>query len=383
MKLFKALLSELKKIFTDRNSVVMLFIAPVLLTFFIGGVYYNTYINDIPVVIYDKDDSSMSRRIVQLFEEDDRFRVSEYTDSQEGLKLALDNGRAMMGIYIPENFSKDIARSRQTGVLAFINGTNLVISNNAYAQAATIIRTVSASAVVKLLEAKGIQETKAISLAIPFDYQERMLYDPQQAYGNYLLFGFIAVFVQQMFLSGFGFSILKDRKRLAEGNPVAGLLPKFISCLLCLAVSIPVSVLIADRFFGVAVRGSIPAAFVLTVLFMAALSCQSILIACFTGDKVKYAQVCLMLSLPTFISAGYIWPLDQMPYPLVVVLKFLWPLNNFARPFDEVLFKGLPFTALKGNLLELLIYFAFWFPVSILLFRRMLLKKDEKCASIS
>ena len=59
-----------------------------------------------------------------------------------------------------------------------------------------------------------------------------------------------------------------------------------------------------------------------------------------------------------------------MPQAVTVLIKLFWPLINFARPFDEVLVKGLAFEAVKGSIIQMLAYTALWFPISVAVFKR-------------
>ena len=102
------------------------------------------------------------------------------------------------------------------------------------------------------------------------------------------------------------------------------------------------------------------------LLYSFAISGPAIFIAAVVKDKLKYIQLAYMLSLPTFISCGYIWPLSQMPNILVWIIKCAWPLIFFAKPFDELLFKGIfPSQAFIG----LLIFTAIWLPISLIFFK--------------
>ncbi|MCX7711913.1 MAG: ABC transporter permease [Clostridia bacterium] len=370
MAFLKSLLKEIRDNINDFTIMILLVAGPIALTVIFGGAYFNTYVEDMPIAILDNDNSSMSRMMVQQFEESDRFVIQYRVDSEAQLKELLDSGKIIMGLCIPQNFSNDVKTLKSSEVLVIVNGTNIVTGNNSFAQASTIIQTIAAGVQIKTVEAKGIPAQVAKDMVMSFKFDDRMLYDPRNKYLNYLIFGYIAVFLQQVMLSGLGFSILRDAKEVAAKNTLGKVGLKFLACAVFALTSTFAAIEIAVKFFGVPLKGSILAALLLASIFSISIVGPVLIIAALTGEKLKYAQISFMLSLPAFITCGYVWPLDQMPSSLVLAVKLLWPLASFARSFDELLIKGFPMSSLKGDMLSMMIYTIFWLPIAIFIFKK-------------
>lgn len=365
MRFARSLLQELCYTLKSKDVIIMLILGPVLLTVLFGGTYMNTYVDDIPIVVFDEDNSSLSRTIIQHFDENERFRVAALVDSTEDMEKIVDSGEVSMGVCIPSNFYADVLKGASSQVLIIVDGSNLIIGNNSYAAAANIIQTIAAGAGIKRLEGRGMLEDTAKSMANPFLFTDRMLYNPKLSYLNYLLLGYIAVFLQQVMLSGVGIQMLNGGYSIAGASIARSVLLKILACATYALISVAGAIGVAAWIFHVKIRGSVLLALVFCLLFAFAISGPAILIAAITKDKLKYMQISYMLSLPSFISCGYVWPQDQMPQVLVILLKCFWPLFNFARPFNELLFKGVfPGEAIQG----LLIYTLVWLPAAVLLF---------------
>lgn len=365
MMFIRSLLHELCYTLKSKDVIIMLALGPVILTLLFGGTYMNTYVDDIPIAVLDEDNSSLSRAIVQQFDENERFNVTVLANNKEELKEKVDSGEVCMGVCIPSHFYGDVARGVSSQVLIIVDGANLIVGNNSYAAAANIIQTIAAGAGIKRLEAGGVLEDTAKSMANPFMFTDRMLYNPKLSYLNYLLLGYIAVFLQQVMLSGVGIQMIKDGYSIAGASIARSVLLKILACAFYALLSVAGAIGAAALVFHVNIRGSIPVAMVFCLLYAFAISGPAILIAAITKDKLKYIQIAYMLSLPSFISCGYIWPQDQMPQALVVLLKCLWPLFNFAKPFSELLIKGVfSAEAVKG----LAIYTMVWLPAAVLFF---------------
>lgn len=375
MTFLKALLRELKAVLTSRDVIILLAIGPVALTLIFGGTYINTYVDDIPIAVLDEDHSGLSRMIIQQFEENERFTVKTLVDNTEEMKRLVNSREVFMGICIPAGFSGDVTRGASSDVLIIVDGSNMVIGNNSYAAASTIIQTIAAGAGIKRLEADGLVGQEAMNMANPFSFTDRMLYNPKLSYMNYLLLGYISVFLQQVMLSGVGIRMIKDGGSSQGAAIIRTALLKILSCVFYAMLSVTAAIFVAEKVFYVDIRGSIPLALAYCLLYAFAISGPAILIAAIVKDKLKFIQVAYMLSLPTFISCGYIWPLDQMPTVMVYLIKALWPLINFARPFDELLFKGI-FPA--EGMIGLALYTLVWLPIALVVFNYRFKSRDAK-----
>jgi len=375
MGFIKALFRELRYTIRSRDVIIMLALGPVILTLLFGGTYTNTYVDDIPVAVLDEDGSGLSRSIIQHFEENERFRVAAVVENTEEMKELVESGYVSMGICIPPDFYGDIARGVSSQILIIVDGANLVVGNNSYSAAAGIIQTIAAGAGIKRVEAKGALENTAKSMINPFMFNDRMLYNPKLSYLNYLLLGYVAVFLQQVMLSGVGIQMIKDGQSIAGVSIVRSVLLKILACAFYALLSVAAAIGAAAYLFHVDIRGSVPAALAYCLLYAFAISGPAIFIAAIVKDKLKYMQLSYMLSLPSFISCGYIWPQDQMPQLLVILLKCFWPLINFARPFDLLLYKGV--FSLEA-FLGLVVYTMVWLPAAIWFFNYRYRKYAEE-----
>ncbi|WP_066505433.1 ABC transporter permease [Abyssisolibacter fermentans] len=376
MSFLKMIFKDLKIALFEKDIMLLLVIAPIFLTLLFGGVYMNSYIEDIPVAILDEDNTSLSRMIVQQFNDDDKFNVTYHVDSRDELKELIDSRKIHMGVYVPPNFSKDVMTLKSSEVMILVDGSNMVIGNNAYAQAVSIIQTISAGTQIKLIEAKGIVPNQSYNVAMPFQFADRMLYDPKMTYMNYLIIGFIGVFLQQIMMSSVGISIVRNGEDIASKKTFIKLLSKIIALSIYALSSISLSIYLANRVFNAPIHGSMMVAILMSLVFIFAISCPAIILASIIKDRLKFAQISFMLSLPTFACSGYLWTIDQLPEPMVIVSKILWPLIYYVRSFDEVIIKGLSFEIVKGNIIQMLIYILVWMPIAIFILKKRYKSKE-------
>lgn len=380
--LLKYIREELKFISKQTGLILLLFTGIPFLTLWFAGAYYTDYVYDVPIAVLDEDNSELSRTITEHFDSNERFQVKYHVSNKNELQEYLDTQKVYMGLYIPQDLNNKILSGETTPVLILTNGTNIVIGNNVYASAATIVQTISAGAGIKIISSKGsLPQSTATSIELPFQFTDRMLYDPQLTYMNYLIYGFVAIFFQQLMLSGLATLILRNPEETAQNHTIHRLTAKIIAAAGSLMLVSAGSMLFIHKKFHVIFTGNVWLAFFLSVLFAIAISCPAILLCAITKNKTKFSQISYMLSLPTFLTCGYVWPTDQMPYLLSLVIKLIWPLIYFARTFDEIIVKNLPWEAVKPNALCLIVYSIVFIPMSILIFKKRFTKSEKETIS--
>ena len=371
MTYLKSLGREISESTKKIGIMILLFVGFPFLSMWFAGAYYCEYVDDVAIAVLDEDNSSLSRQIIQYFDDNERFTVAYHLSDRETLQKLIDERKVYMGLYIPDHLSDNIKTGTQSQVLILTDGTNVIVGNNIYAGAASIVQSVSAGASIQVLEGKGgMLEDMANNTALTFGFEERMLYDSKMTYMNYLIYGVMAVFLQQLMLSSMATMLSRNPEEVAKEHTFAQIFAKITFAGGILLASASFSVFLIHKKFNLIYNGSIVVALLMSILFVIAISIPGILLFSITKKKTRFTQVAYMLSLPTFLTCGYVWPVDQMPVLLANVVRVVWPLMNYARTFDEVMIKGLPFEVVQGNLLGLLLYIIVGMPLAIYVFKR-------------
>lgn len=361
---------EFRSIFKYKGMMILLFIGPIFLTLFFGGVYYNDYVKDIPIAILDEDGSTLSNLVGSYFLSNERFEVTNYPATRAELERLIDDGDVLMGICIPKGFESKVSTYQSSQILAITDGTNIVMANNAIAQATLITQSISAGIEMKLIQGKGVSPKIAQDMALVYNVGERMLFDPKMTYMNYLMICFLAVFVQQLMLSAMGSTFIRDNEYINSGNVLSKVLAAVSACFVGILPAVTICIVILRKLFHVPMIGNIGTVLLMTVVFLVALTGPSLLIASMTKDRIKYSQIEFMLSLPTFCSCGGVWPVDQMPRLLEILIRACWPVINYAKVVQEVLIKGMDFSATIPNILQMVLFAMVWLPVGIFFYKK-------------
>ena len=361
---------EFLSMFKYKGLLVLLFIDPIFLTLYFGGVYYNDYVKDIPIAILDEDNSSMSHLIGNYFLSNERFTITQYPSSRDELKNLIDHSEVHMGLIIPKGFESKVTTFESSQILAILDNSNIVVSNNALAQASLITQSISAGVEMKLIQGKGLSPKMAESIALVYNVGERMLFDPKMTYMNYLIICFLAVITQQLLLSAMGSTFIRDREYLSKGNVLAKVIGTNNAFIAGIMPALIISMIILKTLFRVKMVGSLITVIIMTLLFALALIGPSLIIASLTKDRIKYSQFAFMLSVPTFLTSGCMWPVSQMPKLLEVIIRMFWPLINYAKLVQEILVKGMSFQTVIPNIAQMIVFTVVWLPIGVLFYKK-------------
>jgi ABC-2 type transport system permease protein len=345
-------LIELKKFFSKPKSFVFLVLGPIALTILFGSVYLNDYLNNIPMAILDLDNTEFSRSIVEKFENDSRYSINYYPNNDTELKELFDKRLVSSGLYMPKNFENDMKSKKGTNAALFIDGTNIAIGNNGIATGTEILNTINGGITIKFLEAEDLPPTLATNYAKIFQINSRTLWDPKLSYKSYVMPGLVLVIVQQLFLSVFVINYISDRKNLFG---------KAIVHIFFGMVAYFSSMLIIKNVFNIHMMGSIFVATIVVGIYLITLLGIAMTIGAFLRDKVKATQFCMMMSMPTFFMAGYIWPIFKMPVLLSGFMKLIWPLIYMVSPLRDFVLKGFFPKNFSITFVEMLIFGLIWF----------------------
>lgn len=369
--------AELKKFLTNPKTLLVLVLLPLLFTFIMGGVYVKTYLYDIPLVVLDSDNSSLSRTIVGEFASNPYFKVIGYVQSYRELEELVQAREAYAGLVMPEDFAKDVKEGKAPKSLFIVDGTNLVIGNSALARGAEILNTFTAGTQLKVLQSQGMVPVMAEKTVQSFSFLDRILYDPRLSYIGYLFVGILGIFVQQTYLAVMVPELVTEKEELAgQGGLTKIAVKSFVKGVLSF-VTFAVCLFLASSVFNLPVRGELGYVLVLVAIFIFNLTVPALLISAFTRDVLKGSQICMFLSVPTLLTAGYVWPEYMMPEPLIIGVKLFWPLIYYAGPARDVLVKGVPFHVIWPYVWQGLLYGIIWIPLAVAVYKKRLQVSQE------
>lgn len=375
----------LRLIARDKKNIISLSIGLIITVVFVCFIFSKIYVENIPFGIVDMDNSSLSRTIIQQLKNSPGLNINYYTDSEAQLQQAIKEKRVSGGIVIPKDFNKDAIKMKSPTLALLIDETNMVVGNNIYAYASTVIGTVNAGFQLKVFEGKNMLPDTAKKVITSFSYGERILYDSQLSYMRYLMYTLLPYLIQGTFLMTFLVpALVKNRKKLNLVNirSKAGLRniiilsARILIMIFVTILSSFIGLCILDKYFGLPLRGNVLEYCALMFVFLLNITAMGFFFAAFIDNMIYFVQFFSMINIVTFLTSGVPFPEYMMPDGLNRIIKALWPFMNVALQFKCLNLKGIGWEIILPYIKNGLIYSLVWFPIGIgLYFTRIELHK--------
>lgn len=383
LKIGDVIQEEWRNILKDRRLFAILFIVPLMYTMLFGYLYTNQRLTEIPTIIFDGDDSQLSRQIVQSFDQTETFQVNRRALSEPEIEQAIERGEARVGIIIPNDFSARLKHGENVPILTFIDGSNMLFSNAATRAANQVVTTIGYSASSMKLKQQGLQEEQISSTFSPVPFRSRILYNPTFNYNDFLVYGLIGAILQQVLLLGVALTVTREKEqgtwnRFAQwrGVPWRIAYAKTAPYFLIGMVNNVTAFGIALYLFHLPFRGLIVPTIALAACFAIALLGLGYFTSMFSGNQLGATQTAMLVAVPSFLLSGFTWPFEAMPHALYVLGHAL-PLTYFLDGVREIFIKGHGFETMWRDCVALLLTGAITFFAAFLLTPLFLKEKQE------
>lgn len=334
---------EFRRMFIEDGTAACFFIGiPLAYLLLFGILYQGNTVNYIPTVVFDQDQTALSRNLVQAFDDSERFQVVAYVATQEELERYIGEKKAQVSISIPVNFARDIKKGLSAPLLFEVNGSNIIFANTAISAAQDLIGKVYPEIAKTLIEVAGMPPGESYHRANPVEVGIRVLNNPTFGYTNFLLIGLGVYALQLGIMLTVGPLVNREYKQLTVWKGTATsviLLGKMLVYWICGLIVFIAYALICFYLFHLPFHGTvvnllwIGSSYVFTV---AALGC---LIGTIAPDEVFAAILPLLYIMPSLLFSGYIWPQTTMN-TFGLVFSLLVPVGYAADNMRDLMLNG-------------------------------------------
>ena len=327
----------------DPRRLIFLFGAALAYMALFYLLYSPNIVKNIPVTICDEDDSVISREIVKRIGDNDFFHEPVMAATQEEVLEDLHEQRAVLGVVIPRDFSKEILRGRSQTLLLALDGTNLMPVSTSVREMENLLAVYGNElAAQNVAQRTGLDRSRAHRKTEPFRVTTRMLGNPIQGYAWFFLIGLgIAAFQQGQFFAT-GSSMFQDDPEGRRGIPPALLyVQKLVFYTVAAFFSYSMALGAMTQVADIPRKAPLSVLLLLGLVFSFALTALGLWFASLFSSEYHFVQCSLIYPVVGFILAGYTWPLAAMPAPLQIAAHFL-PQTWFMEPFRQCLLLGVP-----------------------------------------
>jgi ABC-type multidrug transport system permease subunit len=340
---------ELLHLRRDPATLVMALMIPVIqLTIF--GFAIDFDVRYIPTVVVDLDRTRESRAYLDTLRNTHYLQVVRYLETPAEAEDALRRGSARVAVIVPPDFGRRAtprdspfhapAGREPASVRVLIDG-----SDNQIATRARLAFMPAPAAV-----APGGVEARV-----------NILFNPDMRSETFIIPGLIGVILQLVTVSLTSFSLVREREQgtleQLMVSPVGrlGLMLGKLAPYSLLAMLEMVAVLILCRIlFDVRVVGSLPLLLLLSLPFIVATLALGLLISTIAQNQAQALQMTLLITLPSILMSGFVFPRDTMPGPLYLISQAI-PVTFFLEILRGLVVRGAGLADLWPSVLALLL----------------------------
>lgn len=364
---------EVIHILRDPRTLSLVIIMPVMMLVLLGYAV-SADVENIPLAVADLSKTDASRRFVQRFEASGYFVITHSVDSEEEVIRLIDEGITRSGLFIPEDFGREVTTGGSSPFVVYVDGSNPTVAQTAQLAAETISQAASQEILVQQLSGASLGQ----GLELPIDARWRFLYNPNMRRMDFMIPGLVAVILQIQTLLLTAFAIVREREQgtleqlivtpIKSWELMLGkILPYVVVALLNVAMTVGVGYI----WFGVEVAGSITLLFILSLVFLLGSLGLGVLISNVSRTQMQAMYLASFIMMPSFILSGLLFPRDNMPW-LAYYASFLLPVTYFLEIVRGIILKGIGLASLWPWVWPMVLFSVVVFFLSVILFRKRL-----------
>ncbi|ABL00504.1 ABC transporter permease [Pelobacter propionicus] len=313
---------EFIHVLRDPRSLMMGIGMPMILLFLFG--YALTMdVERVPLAVWDQANSVESRELVSRFSGSRYFDLRITTDNYRMIEEAIDRRQALIALVIPPDFSRRLSRGETAVVQAIVDGSdpNTATIALGYADATALVYSRQIAMEQLLRAGTSLDRIPALDLT------PRVWFNSDMTSRNFIFPGLIAVV---MMIMGAILTSLCMAREWESGTmeqliatpvtPLELIMGKLAPYFCIGILDLILCVGVGQFVFQVPLRGSLWLLTPLAMLFLFGALSFGILLSIITKSQLLASQLALVTTvLPAFLLSGFIFPIENMPFPIRVV----------------------------------------------------------------
>lgn len=349
MKQFGALVKkEFYHILRDRRTLLILLGMPVVQIILFGFALTNEVKNARVLVLdYAKDMASAS--ITNQIDASRYFDVLEHATTYHQLESAFKRGSVKLAVVFPVGFNNDLLHVNKAQIQLIADASDPNTAN-------TLVN--YASAIILDYQDRIINERR---LPYTINTEMRMLYNPQMKGAYTFVPGVMAMVLMLVCTMMTAITIVREKESgtmeillVSPVRPLKVVMAKAVPYLLLSMVNIASILLLSVFVLDVPINGSLFLLVTESLLFTLTCLALGLLVSSATDSQQTAMFISLVgLFLPTIMLSGFMFPIENMPFPLQVMAHVI-PAKWFYDIVTSVMIKGLSLGAVWKETLILM-----------------------------
>jgi ABC-2 type transport system permease protein len=354
---------EMLHILRDTRSLIAAIVQP-LMMLMLFSYALSLDVDRIPTVVFDQDRSPQSNALIQDFLGSRYFDVVEVAESYQPIERAMDQRRALLGLIVPPDYSRNLLEGKEAEVQLLLDGSDSNTAQIGLGYAEGIVQLHAR----RIRDIAQIQKTGA-AIAPPVDARVRVWYNPDLVSRNYIVPGLIAVIIMIIAAMLTSLTIAREWENgtmeqllSTPVRPAEVALGKLAAFYVLGLLDMAIALFVGLYVFHVPFKGSVGLLVFSSCVYLFGALGWGIFVSAVNRTQLGAFQLGAFTSfLPAFLLSGFIWAIANMPAVIQFVALFV-PARYFINIIKGVFLKGIGLQVLWFDLLLLVAYgiFVFW-----------------------
>lgn len=338
-------IKELAQFRRDRLTLALAFVLP-FLTLLIFGFAIRLEAKDIPLVVQDFDRSNLSQRYTERLFATHQFTPAFWSGDAE---LALDRGIAKAVVIVPPDFNRHLTAAKQAEVQVLVDGTD---ANNA--------RIIKNS--IKATTQSFLQAEKLIPSTVPIATHTRLWFNPGRQESLYIVPGVYAVvlWIFPSLLSAIAMVREKEKGTIlqvyASDLSAEELILGKVLAYVVVGIGMTLGTMgLGAIIFQLQFAGDPTPLLIGTPLYLfASVMFGTMLGARASNQNAAVQGVSLVGFLTALLLSGFIYPLNNIPFPLSLISNII-PARYFIVITRDAYVRGVGWPGVWFSVLMILV----------------------------
>ena len=336
------LIKEFIQVFRDARMRAVVLVLPCIQVMVIGYAV-NMDVRNVRTAIYDLDNSTASRDLLDSFIRSGYFDVVAHVDQDHQMQDLVDRGQAQIVLRINHGLAADLHAGRTATVQVILDGTD----SNTAAVALGYVSKITTRVSQRILVDRLVRFRGDTGMPARIDLRTRAWFNENLDSRNYFVPGVIVIVVSLASLLLTSMAVVREKEigtiEQIMVTPITGLefiLGKTLPFAVISFVDLTLITLIGVFWFEVPIRGSIPLLYLATTLYLMTTLGIGLIISTVSQTQQQAMMGTFFFFFPAMLLSGFSFPIANMPMPIQWLTLFN-PLAYFLVVVRSIFLKGI------------------------------------------
>jgi len=375
---------EMRQVLRDEGVLIFFVIVPLIYPLLYSWIYNNEVVHDVPVVVVDDCNSSLSRQLTRMADASADVRVLCHAADIDEAKSLVSRQLAKGIYYIPSDFDSNIYGMRQATLSVYCDMSLMLTYQAIYQTAVNVTQTMGAG--IQVNRTRPFTKREAEISVLPLAVSEVPIFNPAGGYGSSVLLAVLMLILQQTLVLGIGLSAgtAREVNRYHELIPIdrhyQGIFRiiggKFLCYFMIFAVMGAYLTMAVPYFFSFPQLARWQDLLCLMLPYVLACIFFGMIVSCIVRYRENVMLLMVFVSVPLLFLTGISWPLQSIP-PFWQSISWLFPSTFGVRAYVRMASMGATLNDVRTEYCLLWVQTLFYFFITCMVYRHQIVRSRQ------